>query len=211
MTREFRIEGTRNVTEYFTATVEADSFEDARKQFYEGYYNDLDIGDTEVDEENVDEVECVECGDYETGCDCENVGVDETNNPDYDAPGTISAQDLARGGVYEVADSYTRDDVGVCIDGPFKVRDLGGRDDDGEYSLEYEELESGDDGDVYVNDACRFRPAKPLTAEEREALNEAARQANEAARQAKVARRAHMRERLAVDMLLAPTGGIGSI
>lgn len=154
MSRTFKVEGTRRVTEYVTYWVTADDFDDARSRVYDGDYDDYDVTDSDWDSccDDIDDVTCGECDECESYCGCdEDNDVDETDNPDWSKG--VAPFDLCCDEWY-VADEYTYN-YGFRESSPVKVTSVGSKDDDGEYRVRFERSDGSEDYH-YVNAAARF-------------------------------------------------------
>lgn len=159
MSRTFTVEGTREVTEYVTWTVEADSFDEARDKVYGGEYRDVAIKDSDVQDDDIDEVTCDECDCTERACACayeddedeyDSDEFDVTVNPEWDSG--MSPPDLDDG-EWIVPDKYTSQMF--AEDEPVKVTSVGSLDGDGEYLIGFERI-NGTEDYWYVNEAARF-------------------------------------------------------
>lgn len=186
--RTFTVTGSRYKREYVTATVTAESFDEASDKFRCGEYDDLDVADYGSEDEDVDEVTCQECGGCEDYCGC------DAQNPDADAPGTLAAEDLSEGDWIVPADDYTK--AWFDESEPVEVVRVGCPDSDGEHRLEFRRTDGYDDY-WYVSGACRFRRVEAPDPEEI-----AEKRAEAERRRAEAMRRVH--ERRALKILLSP-------
>lgn len=204
MTRQFKVEGSRLMRESVVWYVEADSFDEARDKAYDGYYDDFEVWDSDVDSEDVDDVYCRECGDNdEESCECGKTAPEDIN-ASYGSGSSIDRWSGDEGMWIAPTDEYSEQFFG---DGPVKITYVSyDYDGDGEISVEYEN-KYGDRGQVYVPEAAQFEEVaapKPETDEER-----AEREEREYAETLR--RRKEMDERRALHALLQPVGGIHAL
>lgn len=172
MSRSFKVEGYRTLRESVTWYVTADNFDDARDKAECGDYDDFEVWDSDVEDEDVDEVTCRECDGCEGDCNCSDDPSEQ--NSDYRGE-DYSIESFGAGEWVIAADNYTRHVVGSD---PIKIISASGYwDDDNEMSVEFtrEEGDDADESHMYIPQAAQFVRAKaptPETDEEREEREE---------------------------------------
>lgn len=195
MEREFLVRGTRRVlyetTERIDWYVTASSFEEAQRKVERSQWDwhdivevlDEEFYDNVADPDDIEDIECRECGEPDTYCECGENPNDEGVTPEY----------LEEGRWY-MPDSWTRRHTVLDVSA-LRVEDVSGPDCDDDYRIEYVDS-TGQEGRFWAPSQSRF-----LEVDEPEGFLERAEEREKAAEEKSEAMKADE----AVRLLLSPT------